>query len=483
MATRKPLPRELEEDLAKVKAFRHGSENQRSNAENLSKAFDDSRERAIFDEVFGSVRKPVTSESLLLLPKIPNTAAAGGVVGGSSSNPTQPGLPSAKSGGGSDFTTSLLQRLRLVEAEAKEARDKLAEQIVKNDKLEREVTLLKTMVTHDPQVAFNEVETLRKENKQLQEQVEEMEEFLSDYGLIWVGKHGNKGTAATNTEGEEGEGEGEGIDYTDFAQAIQRLNDSIHNEPAKIQLTNAQGNGIRRGRIIQASEAVSRIRLAFYRDGLLIQRGPFRSRGSSGYQSFVQDILDGYFPSEFHADYPDGVLFDLVDKHDIDYAEALAQGDDGDRLSNQQLLNHLPNKKITKDGVIVDVRSEIAQRLGSNGNNGQGGGNKGGKVGTVIETEATHALPDSEETKSLGGIATVQVKWTDGRSFVARLFALSTIQQLKEYILRHVEGADHRPLNQLELRCIHPMKSLSDRMTIQEANLLPNGTVHARIIT
>ena len=58
----------------------------------------------------------------------------------------------------------------------------------------------------------------------------------------------------------------------------------------------------------------SKVRLAVYEDGILLKRGPFRPYDHPAGEKFVRDVLDGYFPSEFKESYPDGIVFDLVDK-------------------------------------------------------------------------------------------------------------------------------------------------------------------------
>lgn len=476
---KKPLPRELEEDLAKVRHFRAGSGDQRSASESLSKMFDDGKERAMFDEVFGSVRRPSLSDGLL--PRIQPSGAPSS------------GLLAPKGSSGTDFTSTLLQRLRIVEEEAAESRTKLAEQVMKNEKLEKQVALLKSLAK-DPQEAMQKLDGLRAENRRLQQQIDEMEEFLADYGLVWVGKYGSNLVQQEGEDGDEEEGGDEDavetgrVDFHQFRRAVQELNEIIYSEPAKVVLSGKeQSNAGRRGRIVQASEAVDKVKVVFYRNGLMIQRGPFRPVRSPGYESFTKDILDGYFPSEFSKDYPDGFIIDLVDQHLAAYDEKSSAP-----LSSHQLVQRLPATKISKDGTVVDIRSDIAKRLQSDGNSGV-------KLATVIETQASRHLKnqsdggmkgegageEEQSGSSLGSVATIQIKWMDGTSFLAKAFALNTISELKGDILRHVASqgaAVSEDRKRLELRCVHPMRVLLDGMTVMEANLVPNGTVHARLI-
>lgn len=80
------------------------------------------------------------------------------------------------------------------------------------------------------------------------------------------------------------------------------------------------------------------VRLSLYRDGMVMLDGPFRSYQehstqvsvmqrkatpplhaaaasnlcSSHLQQFVQDLMDGYFPSELQSRFPDGIPFEVL---------------------------------------------------------------------------------------------------------------------------------------------------------------------------
>jgi hypothetical protein len=46
-------------------------------------------------------------------------------------------------------------------------------------------------------------------------------------------------------------------------------------------------------------------------DGIIVGNRPFKNIQSKSYHSIMADIFNGYFPSEFKNDYPDGVIFNL----------------------------------------------------------------------------------------------------------------------------------------------------------------------------
>eukprot|EP00090_Calanus_glacialis_P008686 TRINITY_DN17048_c0_g1_i2.p1 TRINITY_DN17048_c0_g1~~TRINITY_DN17048_c0_g1_i2.p1 ORF type:complete len:432 (+),score=99.02 TRINITY_DN17048_c0_g1_i2:121-1416(+) len=56
------------------------------------------------------------------------------------------------------------------------------------------------------------------------------------------------------------------------------------------------------------------VRLTVYRDGFVLDSGPFRGYGQQAGREFMRDLMDGYFPSELQSDYPEGVTIILSDQ-------------------------------------------------------------------------------------------------------------------------------------------------------------------------
>lgn len=103
-----------------------------------------------------------------------------------------------KDEGKTDFNTSLLSRLKSVEAEASEYKKKLAQQITLNEKLHGEIGGLKEdldRISHSSrgesvnETLMHELKIERTQNSRLQLKICEMEKFLADYGLVWVGSN------------------------------------------------------------------------------------------------------------------------------------------------------------------------------------------------------------------------------------------------------------------------------------------------------
>lgn len=570
----KPLPQKLEDDLNSIKHYKVPPPSVSASNENLpnnsrpfprrrsmpnavQKVFDDSIERSMYDEIFGHML-PQQRVSLQA-PRF----AAGSAVEATRQATTSSASSNSGDSAGSDFTTNLLQRLRVVEKEAKENREKLAAEVVKNQKLTEENTRLRRS-SEEPNYALNQLRAAKKENESLKLRLIEMEEFLADYGLVWVGKEGQR-HGGLNGSDEDSSSEHSGtprdderdteapfaehtVSYATVAKAVQELNTIIYSEPAQVVVE----SDARKARLVQAAERVERMKVTFYRNGVMIKQGPFRPAQSPTCQSFLQDILDGYFPSEFREMYPDGVIFDLIDRHtDIYEAEKAAAEEQQQLLSRSQFLNKLP-KTVLQNGNIVSVRNDIASRLatGSSSNNNSSGNGNAGDNSSHTSSNASLSNPSQSSSSNHGNTAQQPNKATVMRTFVIRsglasdpsasenadaaavavssedqkdivqvhirwtqdlcpsssssssnsssnskmsqkmvlqaaMFAYDTVLHLRQELALHFETSLEDvdcPLvsDVLELRTAYPPRVLTDDMTLREAGLCPNGTLHAR---
>jgi len=63
------------------------------------------------------------------------------------------------------------------------------------------------------------------------------------------------------------------------------------------------------------------VNIFFFKNGLIIKGFPFYPYYSKEAQSVLSDILDGYFPYDLKAQYPDGVPLKPVDMTDESYSQ------------------------------------------------------------------------------------------------------------------------------------------------------------------
>jgi hypothetical protein len=182
------------------------------------------------------------------------------------------------------------------------------------------------------------VHRLEKENIELREQINDMEEFLSDYGLHWIGEKplGLANTVRSgraewipkkaeppapppqtlSTVGERGAAEvndnGFRVDYDLLVSNIKELNELVEAEEPTI-VTQANGATF-------ATSQTSSVPLTLFANGLALYEGPFRAFAQDPLaRKFCLDICDGYFPSELQSAFPDGVALRLIDKRHIHF--------------------------------------------------------------------------------------------------------------------------------------------------------------------
>lgn len=354
--------------------------------------------------------------------------------------------------GDSSFTTSILSRLTSVEKENKDLRTQLASAATKLENIEHENKKLGLMLEDKDEEEYSrqkvlekraagnednashissihgdsqkvklleENRELREVNAELEDQLVEMEKFLADYGLVWVGSEGGGGKGGGSADAKDVQTEKqvyklggkdsevllssagdaaircneseskellesanvpEGVDYALFAKKVAELNDIIYSEPAQIKKEKFND---KQARLMQPSEYYDSVPVTFYIDGILVKRGPFRANGSAGYNSFVKDVIEGYFPTDFREEYPDGVILSLKDRHLERYnpggSEAsrnvvnaggggLARGGSnllGSSVSmdKDMLLSRLPVSNVSAAGDVHEVRGSIQRML------------------------------------------------------------------------------------------------------------------------
>lgn len=484
---KKPLPKKLEDELNSIPKFKPTNGNSRRT---VSDVLDDSVERAVYDEIFGSV-----------INKRPLHLSAVGSKSVSSND-------SSNAKVNVDFTSRLITRLADAEEETKSLRKQVLEKNVRINTIERENAQLRA-VADAPTHLVHELEHFKSANYLLEKQVDDMEKFLYDYGLQWVG---NK-TSNVNEAAEQLHRSGmidnvsRPIDYSALALKVEELNSVLSSEPSQVK------SDSRRGKIVHAGELFESIDVSVYSDGIMIKRGPFRNLYSDSCRAFVRDIMDGFFPSEFRSEYPDGVMFRLIDRHNIPYGGSTDQA--AEKLSKEDLLRNV-RKVVLKDGNLVPMRSDIAQLL-EKGNSGDSSScsvqDKGRTRDShiALDTSASAYLKiDGDRDReflrddarrvatfaenAVGGdgrptaTASVQVRWLDGTMLLVVLFESDYVKDIRKEILKYTQSAAYsyrgtaRLVVDYELRSAHPPRVLSDTVTLKAAGLVPNGTIHARAI-
>ncbi|MEQ2178302.1 hypothetical protein GOODEAATRI_012625 [Goodea atripinnis] len=201
-----------------------------------------------------------------------------------------------------------------------------------------------------------------------------MENFLSDYGLIWVGD----GDTSDSEESQQTTSSGLSADrgfqmnFDLVLQRIRELNVLAGEGESFIQAT---GSGAKLAK-------KDPIPLRLYRNGIVMFDGPFRSYQEHSTQECMQDLMDGYFPSELQQRFPDGVPFEVHDRRDEEFmfrlpwdtfpGDRLADSGEkftnsfafmsGRKLTTDQFLCKLP-KMVVKAGKVIHIRGSLRRTL------------------------------------------------------------------------------------------------------------------------
>ncbi|XP_074540381.1 UBX domain-containing protein 11 isoform X2 [Halichoeres trimaculatus] len=316
--------------------------------------------------------------------------------------------------------------------------------------------------------------------QQLQNQVCEMERFLNDYGLIWVGDENEPLTTERSFwQPDPSEVNSFHMNFDLVLQRIEELNVLAGDGESFIQSTSTGAQLAKK----------DPIQLRLYRNGIVMFDGPFRSYQEQSTQRCMQDLMDGYFPSELQDRFPDGVPFQVHDRRDEEFVSRLlwnkfpGEGQavlrDKDESSNvdystspekkismDQFLNKLP-RMVVKAGRVIDVRNSLKTIL-------QGSSDAQSSSVILVNTPALQVMRDS------GGsdVITLKIKSEDGNhTYILRMSSSETIGSLRQHLDKH--RGDH--LSGYDIISVYPQCCYDDDShTLLSCGLSANATLLLR---
>ena len=224
----------------------------------------------------------------------------------------------------SGLISALTQRVHTLEALAQQQSKQLAA---------KEQQLLHAQAEHDLLLAASqspssaaatpattsELQLLRRKSERLLHQVGEMEKFLSDYGLQWIGDststlthiHDAQSGALSSTSSAtlpSSASTALPFHLPTLLQRVEQLNASL---PPTSLLIGQQSS-------VTRFQPPPYLLLTLYRDGLTLTQSnhreqPLRAYDSPPARALLDDVLDGFFPSEWRAAWPDGVRVVVAD--------------------------------------------------------------------------------------------------------------------------------------------------------------------------
>ncbi|KAM7100141.1 UBX domain-containing protein 11 isoform 7-T7 [Molossus nigricans] len=210
----------------------------------------------------------------------------------------------------SELMATMARKVQDLERQVKAQTD---EMLSKDRKIRALEELVETLQEHKGQMSQQRQEELEAMCTQLQQQISEMERFLGDYGLQWVGEPMDEEDSEDITGSENDKRDwmtakkfwkpGDSLvpPEVDFDRLLASLKDLSELVDSNTQVTPIPGRA--------KLHVLEPIPLKVYRNGIMMFDGPFRPFHDPSTQHCLRDIMDGFFPSELQRLYPDGVPF------------------------------------------------------------------------------------------------------------------------------------------------------------------------------
>ncbi|XP_054477213.1 UBX domain-containing protein 11 [Anoplopoma fimbria] len=407
-------------------------------------------------------------------------------------------VPSKKGAPPSDFElmSAMMQRVSLLENIVKSQ----AQEIERKDKrisvLEAKLRFPKESESdHDLSGRVN----LERKCQQLQNQVCEMDSFLNDYGLIWLGD----GESCDSAESEQ-PGSLHRIFTLQDTSVVRSFNmnfDLVLQSIRELNILAGEGECFVKSTATGAQLAKKDpIQLGLYRNGIVMFDGPFRSYREISTQRCMQDLMDGYFPTELQERFPDGVPFEVHDRRDQDFISRLpwnkfpgegqairGEKDEsvnavssqlpGRKLSTDQFLNKLP-KVVVKAGCVIDIRDSLRAVL-------QGSSDAQSSNSLIlVDTPALQGIRERLRTSSpdrpasARDVITLKVKSEDGNhTYILKMCSSETMGHLRQHLDKHRGGG----LSGYDIISAYPQCCFDDdSQTVQSCGLTTNATLLLR---
>ncbi|XP_056365192.1 UBX domain-containing protein 11 [Oenanthe melanoleuca] len=379
-----------------------------------------------------------------------------------------------------ELGSSLAEKISLLEQKI----EKQAQEIQQKDRRIAELEeRIKTLQEED---AFDSSTTEELEMRclQLQSQVWEMERFLNDYGLIWVGETRDQ---LEDTESVQDEEElparnlcklGAGavcraqIDFDLILENIKDLNSLVGEGISQVEHTP-------RGARLRRPEPLP---LTLYQNGIVVGHGAFRPYQHPGTQQCLQDIMDGYFPSELQPRYPDGVPLQVTDRRDVVFQKSELPGSFpgighvvGTSESNQvQETSEIPGPQSSSGQVPSELPKPPKHR-------GRGGSARGVAGAALQGSDGQQSSKEIlVETPGLAALerCRLRIRSESGeRSYELRMLLSDTIGDLRQH-LAHIRGGNS---DSYEIISTFPQRVYTDNSrSLQEYGLVPSASLLLR---
>ncbi|XP_070260528.1 UBX domain-containing protein 11 isoform X1 [Myotis yumanensis] len=396
-----------------------------------------------------------------------------------------------------ELLSTMARKVQDLEEQVKDQNDQM---LSKDEKIQSLEELVATLQEQKGQMSLQRQEELETMCEHLRRQVGEMERFLGDYGLQWVGEPRDREDSEDMTGSE---------DDTDWMTAkkfwkpaadslvppevdFDRLLASLKDLSELVVGSDTQLTPMPGGARLHDLEPIP---VKLYRNGIMIFDGPFRSFHDPSTQRCLRDILDGFFPAELQRLFPDGVPFKVSDLRNQVYPEhgldpfpgegrvtgmqrirkpSVMMEHPGSRMTLEKFLNKLP-KFVIRQGEVIDIRGPIRDAL-------QNCCPWPLPVQEImVETPALAAerkrIQESPESPE-HPLSMLRIKSENGeQAFLLMMWPEDTVGDVRA-LLAQARGMDP---NAFEIFSVFPPTVYrEDELTLQAAGLVPNAALLLR---
>ncbi|KAK7926249.1 hypothetical protein WMY93_008559 [Mugilogobius chulae] len=286
-----------------------------------------------------------------------------------------------------------------------------------------------------------------------QEEQIQLKSFLLDYDMIWVGSDttdAKESEQAFNfkelwTPPETNSGDRQfHVNFDLVLEKIQELNVVAGEGETYIQTTPT-------GAQLAQKEAVE---LWLYRNGILMFDGAFRTYREQKTQQFMQDLMDGYFPSELQERFPDGVPFEVHDRrHELLSPKQerntfpghghVIQGNNGKSTVSLNAILDVVSRKLghgVKAGQVMTSGEDLERALQVTMNTQGSSDARSSNSVIFVDTPALHSLKVKSGCEA-SDVTTLKIKSEDGRhTYMMKMSFSETIGHIRKHLDKHRGG-------------------------------------------
>lgn len=417
-----------------------------------------------------------------------------------------------------ELLSSMMQRLAKAEQNLRFAQEANREKDVRIKVLEDKCKIIDTARGHGNE----QVLQLETKCRKLQKKIHSMEKFLEDYGMVWVGEEAESDEEKDDSK-QHTDKELEPLSpllgatqprvwipgsSTPTAFQLQVDFDLIVKNIEELNSLAGEGEHVishtTKGARLKVREPVP---LTLYANGIFMFDGPFRPFTDHETQLYIQDIMDGYFPSELQSRYPDGVPILLTDLRDTYFRDTrqekfftgtgqrllesnldevsdknipsiregklktTSQPPGRQRLTVDQYLNKIPSS-IIRNGEVVDVRSGLKETL-------KGSVSKSPElivIDSQLDANDSNSKSEAVDTGKAECITNLRIKSEKGdKTYSLKMKYTNTIGDLKRKINK-IRKEKH---SNYQLKTSFPNQTYdNDGETLEDCGLVPNATLH-----